>query len=96
MNTAQHTPATSPHLASRIRRICTATAVSAVLATAWVAGSASAASAAAQTPVPHVAAQATAVTSAPAHGHPAPAAQRGGGDYGDDDECDGLIIVLCI
>ncbi|GGV26096.1 hypothetical protein GCM10010260_78130 [Streptomyces filipinensis] len=92
MNTAQVNPAKYPRLLSRMPRICAVSAVSAALGMTWLAGTANAASAA--TPAPHAAAQTTGVTPAPAHGHRAPEAQRGGGDYGDDD-CEGLIVLLC-
>ncbi|MEU2713072.1 hypothetical protein [Streptomyces sp. NPDC007205] len=66
--------------------------MSALLGVACLAGTANAAAAA--PPAPHTAAQATAATAVPADVHRAPA-RPAGGDYGDD-ECDGLIVLLCL
>ncbi|MGW3208794.1 hypothetical protein [Streptomyces sp. NPDC001135] len=67
--------------------------MSALLGLACLAGTANAAAAA--PPAPHAAAQATGGAAVPTNVHRAPV-RPGGGDYGDDDECDGLIILLCI
>ncbi|MFI1768394.1 hypothetical protein ACH41H_41010 [Streptomyces sp. NPDC020800] len=97
MNTAQlkhpKHPAHSMKTLSRIPRIV---AVSAALGLACVAGAATTASAVAATPHPHVATDATAARTLPAHSHGPSGMQGrlvGNDDYGDD--CDGLIVLLC-
>ncbi|MBP2049779.1 hypothetical protein J2Z21_002715 [Streptomyces griseochromogenes] len=76
-------------------------AVSAALGLACAAGAATATSAVAATPAPHGGTKAAAARPIQAHHHD----ERGqfgrhgglrGGDYGDDDDCEGLIVLLCV